>query len=230
MGAALCQDAGEIEPAVNRAVRTQIPCTVGACAWYAKCRASPQGFSRRIPRRQTENSRQTTSVAARIDEPAVFLSSLFRGTCALYDGQIGQLKKIVIDNATWIIRYLVIATWNRSPGKQVLVSTQWVGEVSGSASKVFANLSRESIKTSPEYSEDSLLTRDYRQRLHEHYRARGYGAKLARVSRPDRQIDCSNHGNYGKAKPPTMCRRLSCCGPAAVKRTNLCPVVVNGYG
>jgi len=46
--------------------------------------------------------------------------------------------------------------------------------VSWSLSKVFVNLSREAIKQSPEYTEESLLTRDYETALHQHYQHEGY--------------------------------------------------------
>jgi len=36
------------------------------------------------------------------------------------------------------------------------------------------NLSREAIKDSPEYTEKSLLTRDYELGLHRHYNRKGY--------------------------------------------------------
>jgi uncharacterized protein YrrD len=90
------------------------------------------------------------------------------------DGEIGHVADFIIDDETWAIRYLIIDTRNWWPGKQVLVSPKWIERVSWSESKVFVNLSRESIKQSPEYSEESLLTRDYEARLHRHYDRQGY--------------------------------------------------------
>lgn len=77
------------------------------------------------------------------------------------DGEIGHVEDFVIDDETWAIRYLVVATRNWWPGKKVLVSPQWIERVSWSESKVFVNLSREAIKQSPEYSAEALITRDY---------------------------------------------------------------------
>jgi uncharacterized protein YrrD len=90
------------------------------------------------------------------------------------DGEIGHVDDFVIDDETWAIRYLIIDTRNWWPGKKVLVSPQWIERVSWKELKVFVNLSRESIKQSPEYSEESLLTRDYETRLHRHYNRQGY--------------------------------------------------------
>ena len=90
------------------------------------------------------------------------------------DGEIGHVADYIIDNETWAIRYLVIDARNWWPGKQVLVSPQWIQRVSWSESKVFVDLSRETIKQSPEYTEELLLTRDYEDELHLHYNRHGY--------------------------------------------------------
>jgi hypothetical protein len=90
------------------------------------------------------------------------------------DGEIGHVEDYVIDDETWAIRYLIIDTRNWWPGKRVLVSTQWIERVSWPERKVFVDLSREAIKTSPEYRHDSPLTRDYEIKLHQHYNRKGY--------------------------------------------------------
>jgi len=90
------------------------------------------------------------------------------------DGEIGHVSDFVIDDATWTIRYLVIDTRNWWPGTKVLVSTSWVDGVSWSESKVFVNLTLEAIRQSPEYTEEALLTRDYEDKLHQHYQRPGY--------------------------------------------------------
>lgn len=90
------------------------------------------------------------------------------------DGEIGHVEDFVIDDETWAIRYLVVATRNWWPGKKVLISPQWINRVSWGESKVFINLSRETIKQSPEYTEDSLVSRDYEVDLYGHYNQKGY--------------------------------------------------------
>lgn len=90
------------------------------------------------------------------------------------DGAIGHVDDLIIDDETWAIRYLIIHTRDWWPGKRVLISPKWVERISGIESKVFVNHTRETIKQAPEYSEGSLLTRDYEVRLHGHYNRRGY--------------------------------------------------------
>ncbi len=90
------------------------------------------------------------------------------------DGEIGHVEDFIIDDKAWAIRYLVIDTKNWFPGKKVLVSTQWLKSVSWDESKVFVDLSLETIKNSPEYSEKLLLDRDYEAQYHEHFGRPGY--------------------------------------------------------
>jgi uncharacterized protein YrrD len=104
-----------------------------------------------------------------------------RSTCSVtghhiqaLDGEIGHVEDFIIDDDTWAIRYLVVSTHNWWPGKKVLVSPQWIERVSWDERKVFVNLDRETIKQSPEYTAQSLLTRDYEIGLHGHYQRKGY--------------------------------------------------------
>jgi hypothetical protein len=90
------------------------------------------------------------------------------------DGEIGRVDDFVIDDETWTIRYLVIDTCDWWPGKRVLVSPRWIDRVNWGQSKVFVNLHRDNVKQSPEYTEESLITRDYETGLHRHYNRPGY--------------------------------------------------------
>jgi uncharacterized protein YrrD len=90
------------------------------------------------------------------------------------NGKIGHVEDFIVDDETWAIRYLVVDTRKWWLGKKVLISTKWITRVSWYESKVFVNLTRETIKQSPEYTEEALLTREYETRLHQHYSRQGY--------------------------------------------------------
>ena len=90
------------------------------------------------------------------------------------DGELGHVDDFIIDDETWAIRYLVVDTQNWWPGKKVLISPDWIERVSWGQRKVFVNLFRETIKLCPEYTEETLLTRDYEIGLHGHYNRQGY--------------------------------------------------------
>ncbi len=90
------------------------------------------------------------------------------------DGEIGHVDDFIVDDETWAIRYLVIDTKNWMKGKMVLISPSWIERVSWEESKVFVNLTKESIKLSPEFTEEALITRDYETNLHQYYHLDGY--------------------------------------------------------
>jgi hypothetical protein len=90
------------------------------------------------------------------------------------DGEIGHVEDFAIDVETWAIRYLTVDTRDFWPGKKVLISPQWIERISWDELKVFVNLTREAIKQSPEYTEESSLTRYYEAKLHQHYGRPGY--------------------------------------------------------
>jgi hypothetical protein len=90
------------------------------------------------------------------------------------DGKIGHVADFIIDDKTWMIRYLIVDTLNWWDGKMVLISPRWINRVSWDKAKVFVNLSRAAIKQSPEYIEGSPLNREYEAALHQHYNFQGY--------------------------------------------------------
>jgi hypothetical protein len=85
------------------------------------------------------------------------------------DGELGHVDGFFIDDETWAIRYMEVATRNWLPGKKVLVSPAWIEGVSWTNSKVYVGLSREAIKDAPEYIESTPITREYENRLYFHY-------------------------------------------------------------
>ncbi len=90
------------------------------------------------------------------------------------DGELGHVEDFVIDDDSWAIRYLVIDTQNWWPGNKVLISPEWIERVSWTESKVFINLARSIIQEAPEFTEKSLLNRDYETELHRYYNRPGY--------------------------------------------------------
>jgi uncharacterized protein YrrD len=94
------------------------------------------------------------------------------------DGEIGHVDDFVIDDGSWAIRYLVVATHNWWPGKKVLISPQWIKSVNWDhMGSLKIDLKREAIRSSPAYSEQALLTRDHESALHRHYERPGYWAE-----------------------------------------------------
>ncbi len=109
------------------------------------------------------------------------------------DEEIGHVEDFIIDEKTWSIRYMVVDTGNWWPGKHVLISPHWIERVSWEEKKVFVNLSRDTIKQSPEYIPASL-NRDYETSLHQHYNRQGYWDDEPLIDRPAAVHDDKQNG------------------------------------
>jgi PRC-barrel domain protein len=90
------------------------------------------------------------------------------------DDEIGHVDDFLIDGQAWSIRWLVIDTGRWLPGKKVLVSPEWVEEVSWASRRVRVALTRDRIEHAPEYDPEQPLRRDYEVRLFEYYGRRSY--------------------------------------------------------
>ena len=84
------------------------------------------------------------------------------------DGEIGHVDDFVVDEDSWTIRYMIASTRNWWPGKKVLISPQWIANVDWKNSNLYVNLSRQAIKSGPEYDPEKL-SRSYETELYKHY-------------------------------------------------------------
>jgi hypothetical protein len=85
------------------------------------------------------------------------------------DGSIGHIKDFMVDDETWEMRYLIIGTNNWWPGKSVLVAPQWATRISWLDRKVYLGMTRDAIKSSPEWTGIFPVQREYEDLLHRHY-------------------------------------------------------------
>lgn len=85
------------------------------------------------------------------------------------DGSIGHVEDFLIDDESWEIRFLVVDTRNWLPGRKVLLSPQWIINVSWPESHVTVALTREAVERSPEYDPEESVTPEYADRLQRHY-------------------------------------------------------------
>ena len=91
------------------------------------------------------------------------------------DESIGHVEGFIFDDESWAIRYLVVDTRNWWPGgKRVLVATHWIDRIDWTERKVHTTLTRNAVKTSPEYEASATIDRKYETRLHDAYGREGY--------------------------------------------------------
>ena len=85
------------------------------------------------------------------------------------DGEIGHVADVLVDDETWVIRYLVLDTSNWWFGRKVLVPPHRESQIDWADRKIHVDLTREAIKNSPEWKADEPVSREYERLLEEHY-------------------------------------------------------------
>ena len=61
------------------------------------------------------------------------------------DGDLGRMDDLVVEDANWFIRFLVLSAGSWFGGQKLLVSTRWVGSVSWASKEVIVPHSRDTI-------------------------------------------------------------------------------------
>jgi uncharacterized protein YrrD len=90
------------------------------------------------------------------------------------DGDLGHVEDFIVDTSPWAIRYMIVDTRNWWPGKKVLVSPEWIREVSWPESRVYVDMTKDAIQQAPEYDPEQPLAREYEARLFGHHGRRTY--------------------------------------------------------
>jgi hypothetical protein len=85
------------------------------------------------------------------------------------DGPIGYVENLMIDDGRWDLRYFIVDTKNFWPGKHVLLSPHAVTEVDWLRHEIRVNLSREMVRTSPDWNPADVFDAEFEKRLHTHY-------------------------------------------------------------
>lgn len=90
------------------------------------------------------------------------------------DGEIGKVDEFYFDDASWIIRYMVVETGNWLSGRKVLISPESFLQPDWE-NKIFqVNLTREQVEHSPDINTDLPVTRQEEIRLNQHYPWKSY--------------------------------------------------------
>jgi sporulation protein YlmC with PRC-barrel domain len=85
------------------------------------------------------------------------------------DREIGHVEDFIANDADWNIRYMVVDTRNWLPGKWVLIPLTFITDVRWIDRSVYIDLTKESVKNSPEYNPSDPVNREYEARLYDYY-------------------------------------------------------------
>jgi len=138
---------------------------VGGDVWGAGTFPGTLAMEKRMEMAAQDQQNDETRLRSASDVMGYYIEAI--------DGDLGHVDDFIIDDESWEIRYMVIDTKNWWPGKKVLVSPEWIDRVSWTDTRVYVDLSREAIKSGPEFDPEHL-NRDYEERLYKHYDRPGY--------------------------------------------------------
>ncbi|MCX5770757.1 MAG: PRC-barrel domain-containing protein [Candidatus Hydrogenedentes bacterium] len=85
------------------------------------------------------------------------------------DGEIGRVEDFIVDDTQWTLKMFVVDTGHWLRGKQVLLATEWIDQVSHDEKRVVVNLKRAAIEDSPEYDPAAPVNEEFELRLYDYY-------------------------------------------------------------
>lgn len=85
------------------------------------------------------------------------------------DGDLGNVKDFIADDAEWTIRYLIVDLSAWMPTKKVLISPHWLSGIDFASGKVTVNMAQQPIMNCPEFHPSSPVNREYEERLYDYY-------------------------------------------------------------
>ena len=157
---------------------------VGPMLWgyvpAAAADAAPDVLSSRAqgvePPQDTAAAVEESDVSGLADSREVFGTHL-----QATDGEIGHVDDFLVEPDTWGVRYLVVDTNNWWIGRHVLIAPQWIEKLEWPDHKLHVSVTRESIRTAPDYDASREITRDDEIALYKHYGRGPYWTETARV-------------------------------------------------
>jgi hypothetical protein len=92
------------------------------------------------------------------------------------DDEFGHVQDFIVDDDTWVIRYLVVDCGNWVSSKNVLIAPQWIHAVNWAEHTVRVGLMRQTIADGPAYTPEVPISAEYELQLLSYY-GKGAGSK-----------------------------------------------------
>lgn len=94
------------------------------------------------------------------------------------DDEFGHIEDQIVDDETWIIRYLVIDTRDWLPGgKKVILPPNWFTGIRWNDQRIHVEVTNEQIESAPEFDPSVPVNREYEERLYDFYGRPAYWAE-----------------------------------------------------
>ena len=90
------------------------------------------------------------------------------------DGEVGQVRDMLVDDANWSIRYLVVSTNSWWLGHDVLLAPAWIQHVDWVERCITVKVSRDALKQALWYYAEMPLTREMEIAVYQNHGRSGY--------------------------------------------------------
>src|SRR5271163_701252 len=88
---------------------------------------------------------------------------------AASDGHIGTVSDFLFDDASWLIRWLVVDTGNWLSGRKVLLPPSVLGHIDVTAEEFAVRLTMQQVKDSPDIDADRPVSRQMETSVYDYY-------------------------------------------------------------
>jgi hypothetical protein len=85
------------------------------------------------------------------------------------DGQLGTVSDFLFDDASWLVRWLVVDTGNWLSGRKVLLPVSILGHVDEAEKKFAVRLTMKQIKDSPDINTERPVSRQMETSVYDYY-------------------------------------------------------------
>ncbi|WP_147629031.1 PRC-barrel domain-containing protein [Oceanobacillus massiliensis] len=85
------------------------------------------------------------------------------------DGELGKINDLYVDDRNWSIRYASIDSRKWLPGRKILLAPSSFVEVNEAEKKLAVKYDKETIRNSPDVSENTNVSGEHQQRINEYY-------------------------------------------------------------
>jgi hypothetical protein len=127
-----------------------------------------------VTREQVRNGPDAAKPGSQDDPHLRSCDALVRYHVDATDGGIGHVEGLIVDDDSWVIRYLVVSTSGWWLGHQVLIAPEWIEDIDWLEATVSVDLSRQAVKHAPAYDPDALPDREQEIHIYQHYARPGY--------------------------------------------------------
>lgn len=124
--------------------------------------------------REAQDLRAEVQQGRREDPHLRSCKALHNYRIASADGEIGHVQGLIVEEASWAVRYFIVNTSNWWLGHRVLIAAAWIRDVNWLDATITVDLTRKQVRAAPPYDSTGELNREREQGLFEHYGREAY--------------------------------------------------------